>query len=253
MLLALAKAAGLLLMPPGSLILGGVVALLLRRAWPRLAGGLAVAVLLLAVALSTRPVAEALLQPLEDTYPPLTSVPERAQAIVVLSGGQIPHSPEYSGAALGDATLQRVRYAAHLAKRTGLPLFTTGGTPLDRGVPTGPLMARTLTGDFAVPAERIRAESQARNTREHVPGLKPLLDGREHILLVTTAWHMPRAMATFRAGGLSPIAAPTDYHHGYATPYHWLDLLPQADYLSMSSAACHEYLGMAWYALRGWL
>jgi len=251
--LVLAKAAGLFLMPPGILILGGVIALLLAGRFPRSGRLLALGVLLAAYLLSIRPVSEGLLQPLEDAYPPLADVPAEAEAIVVLGGGQVPGSPEYAAAAAGDATLQRTRYAARLARDNDLPVFTTGGLPLGRGVPTGTLMARALSEDFGLQRDRLRTETTARNTREHVPYLKTLLDGRRRVVLVTTAWHMPRAMATFRAGGLDPVPAPTDYHSGYGGPYHWLDLLPQAGYLDMSSNACHEYLGMAYYGLRGWL
>jgi uncharacterized SAM-binding protein YcdF (DUF218 family) len=251
--LALAKAAGLFLMPPGILILAGVVALILVGRYPRTGRFLAVAVLLAAYLLSIRPVSEALLQPLEEGHPPLAEVPSGAEAIVVLGGGQVPRSPEYAAAAAADATLQRTRYAARLARGNDLPVFTTGGLPLGRGVPTGTLMARALTQDFGLSPGRVRTETTARNTREHVPYLRDLLGERSRVVLVTTAWHMPRAVATFRAGGLDPVPAPTDYHPGYGGPYHWLDLLPQAGYLDMSSNACHEYLGMAYYALRGWL
>ena len=251
-MLALAKAAGLLLMPPGLLILGGLAALLAWRRYPRAARTLAVLVLASAYLLSIRPVADALVGTLEGRYPALDGVPAEAEAIVVLSGGQIPGSPDYPGPWLGDSSLQRLHYAAYLARGNDLPVFTTGGTPLDRGVPMGRTMARVLTEHLGIAPGRVVAETTARNTAEHVPRLKPLLRDRERVVLVTTAWHMPRAMATFAAGGLAPIAAPTDYHGGYGTDFHWLDLVPSAGALATSADTFHEYLGLAYYALRGW-
>lgn len=251
MLLAVAKAAGLLLMPPAILILAGAGALLLAGRWPRAARFLAIGVLVVAYLLSIRPVADTLVASLEERYPALDRVPAGAQAIVVLGGGQIPGSPEYPGAWLGDSSLQRTHYAARLARGNDLPLYTAGGVPLDRGVPAGRIMARVLSDHLGIDSERITEETASRNTAEHVPMLKPLLGDRRRLVLVTTAWHMPRAMATFRAGGLDPVAAPTDYHDGYGTPFHWLDLVPSAGALATSSDTFHEYLGMAYYTVRG--
>ncbi|SCX77304.1 YdcF family protein [Thiohalorhabdus denitrificans] len=253
MQLQIAKAAGYLAMPPGLLILGGIAALLLARRAPRLGGWLGAAVLALAYFLSIRPGAELLLTPLETRYEALERIPPTAEAIVVLGGGQIPDSPEYGGAVAGDATLQRTRYAAQLARGNGLPVFTTGGLPLGRGAPTGRLMADILVHDYGFPPGRIQAETGSRNTREHVTNLKALLDGRERVVLVTTAWHMPRSMATFAAGDLDPVAAPTDFHEGFGEPYHWLDFLPTAGFLEMSGNAAHEYLGLLYYRVRGWV
>ncbi|MEF8792480.1 YdcF family protein [Thiohalorhabdus sp.] len=250
MLLAVAKAAGLLLMPPGILILAGAAALVLALRSPRAARILAIGVLVVAYLLSIRPVADTLVASLEQRYPPLDGIPSEAQAIVVLSGSQIPGSPEYPGAWLGDSSLQRVHYAAYLARGNDLPIYTTGGTPLDRGIPMGRTMARVLSDHLGMNAGRIVEETASRNTAEHVPLLKPLLDEREQVVLVTTAWHMPRAMATFRAGGLDPTAAPTDYHEGYGASFHWLDLVPSAGALATSSDTFHEYLGMAYYTVR---
>ncbi|HKJ89397.1 MAG TPA: YdcF family protein, partial [Gammaproteobacteria bacterium] len=198
------------------------------------------------------PGAELLALPLEDHYPPLQDIPDGAGAIVVLGGGQIPDSPEYGRAAPGDATLERTRYAALLARRSDLPVFTTGGLPLGRGAPTGRIMARILTRDYGIDPGRVHAETASRNTHENATRVKPLLRGRTHVVLVTTAWHMPRAMATFAADGMDPIPAPTDYHNGYGEPYSWLDFLPSIGYLEISGMAAHEYLGLFYYWVRGW-
>lgn len=252
-----AKAVGLLLMPPAALILAGALALILARRRPRTAWWLGLATVAIAYVLSIRPVSEALLRPLETAYPPLTvehgGIPADAEAIVVLSGGQLAASPALGGdSALGDSSLRRISYAARLARRApDLPVYTTGDLPLPGGRPTGALMAERLSGGFGIAAERITAETGAPNTAAHAPQLKPLLGERRRVVLVTTAWHMPRAMGVFRAHGYDPIAAPTDYRTDPGRPFHPLDLLPSADSLGDSADAFHEYLGMAWYTLRG--
>ncbi len=238
-------------MPPAILILAALAVFLIGLRYPRPARILGILVLAVTYAVSIRPGAEALLAPLEGRYPPLKDVPAKAEAIIVLGGGRIPDSPEYPGSALGDSSLQRVRYAARLARGNRLPVFTTGGAPLGGGIPAGQLMARALVEDFGIAPDRIHAETASRNTAEHVPNLRPLLGERSRVILVTTAWHMPRSAATFAAGGLTPIPAPTDFHESRGRPYNLLDFLPRADFLQASSNACHEYLGLAWYALRG--
>jgi uncharacterized SAM-binding protein YcdF (DUF218 family) len=251
--LLLAKAAGYLLMPPGIFLAGAVLAWLVGLRWRRAGIILGLLVLATAYAASTRPVADALLRPLEARYPALETVPAGAEAIVVLGGGQRPYAPEYGRPALGAETLVRARFAARLARGSRLPVFPTGGLPLERGTPTGRLMTRALVADFGIAPGRVHPETASRNTAEHVQLLKPLLRGRERVVLVTSAWHMPRAMAVFEAGGLDPVAAPTGHEVLHGAGYHWLDLLPQAEHLAATSRAVHEYLGIAWYAMRGWV
>lgn len=251
--LVLAKAIGLLLMPPGIFILLALVAVALGWRFPRFARVLLALVLVAAYVLSIRPVAGPLITTLEDRHPPLSGIPPEAEAIVVLGGGALPESPARPGAWLSDASLQRVHYAANLARGNDLPVFTTGGTPLGRGVPTGRIMARILIRDYGLARERIVEETASRNTAEHSHLLKPLLRDRTRLVLVTTAWHMPRAVAVFEEAGLDPIPAPTDYHPGRNAPFHGLDLIPSAENLVLSRNAFHEYLGLAYYRLRGWV
>ncbi len=253
MALVLAKAAGLLLMPPGIFILGALITIALAIRFPRAARVLGLLVLIAAYALSIRPVAKPLITTLEDRHGALQGIPDRAQAIVVLGAGQVFDSPAHEGAWLADAALQRVHHAARLARDSELPVYATGGTPLGHGVPSARIMARAMTRDYGVDPQRITEETASRNTAEHPRFLKPLLEHRDRIVLVTTAWHMPRTVATFRAAGLEPIPAPTDYHPERGKPFHWLDLIPSANALTMSRNACHEYLGLAYYRLRGWI
>lgn len=253
MVLVLAKAAGLLLMPPGIFILGALIAIVVALRFPRAARVLGLLVLIAAYALSIRPVAEPLIATLEDRHPPLQGVPDGAKAIVVLGAGQVFDSPAHAGPWLSDAALQRVHHAARLARDSDLPIYTTGGTPLGHGIPSARIMARALIRDYGVTPRRITEETASRNTAEHPQFLKPLLGHRDRIVLVTTAWHMPRSVATFRAAGLEPIPAPTDYHPERGKPFHWLDWIPSASALTVSRNAFHEYLGLAYYRLRGWV
>ena len=93
------------------------------------------------------------------------------------------------------------------------------------------------------------AEVRSGSTAEHPENVRPLLaDGP--FVLVTSATHMPRAMASFRRAGLEPIAYPVGpLVHGR---YGWNSWLPSLESLGTLQAAWREVLGMAYYTLRGW-
>jgi uncharacterized SAM-binding protein YcdF (DUF218 family) len=143
--------------------------------------------------------------------------------------------------------LERLRRAARLQRETGLPLLVSGGKLPDFTLSHAAAMAQALEVDLRVPV-RWR-EELSRTTAENAVYSARLLkaDGIGRVLLVTTAWHMPRALQAFRAAGLDPIAAPT----GFAGPanWYWENMLPSAARLQASTWACHEILGRLWYQL----
>jgi uncharacterized SAM-binding protein YcdF (DUF218 family) len=91
--------------------------------------------------------------------------------------------------------------------------------------------------------------------------LCPLFSERRigRVLLVTSAMHMPRSVATFRrlCPAVAVIPAPTDFRAPDMPEDEWYreaaDQLPSAGNLAEFADATHEYLGMAYYRLRGWM
>ena len=169
---------------------------------------------------------------------------QQAQAIVVLGGGLYREAPEYGGDTVGDATLLRLRYATKLQRESGLPLLVTGGNPIGAKLSEAEAMRRVLTGEFGVPVRWV--ESASNNTRENARFSAALLkpEGISCIVLVTHAWHMPRASMSFTEAGLAVIPAPTLFH---PAPLSLLDFLP-AGY-GESRHAIHEWIGLVWYHL----
>jgi uncharacterized SAM-binding protein YcdF (DUF218 family) len=90
----------------------------------------------------------------------------------------------------------------------------------------------------------------ARDTQEEVNFMKKLLKKDEEFILVTSASHMPRAIALYEAVGLHPIPAPTDYHKSIS---RGLDSPPDISSMNVSQIAIHEYLGIAWNTLKQFL
>ena len=70
----------------------------------------------------------------------------------------------------------------------------------------------------------------------------------EPFILVTSAYHMPRAMLSFAKTEMQALAAPTDYRAKRST-FSWADFLPDASDLEISRIALHEYIGLLYYRL----
>ncbi|NEV63162.1 YdcF family protein [Thiorhodococcus minor] len=242
-----------LLIPPGIIILMLALALWLRHG---VAARLVTFVAFATLTLMCLPViATSLMRPLEP-YPPidLEAVPEAAQAIVVLGAGRRINAPEYGGDTVDDGSLRRIRYGALLHRSTGLPLYVTGGRLEDEGAPVGRLMADALIADYGVRVAGVETES--RTTWENATLTAPLLarDGIGGILLVTDAWHLPRAVELFEQVGLEVTPAPTAfvYRPDWRGDMGYSDWLPSIKAFSTSAYAIHEHLGRLWYQLRAW-
>lgn len=242
----LTNALAALLLPPGSLILLMAGGLVLQRTCPRLGTSLTIGGLATLYVLSMPLTADGLLSALESESPIANN--RSAAAIVVLGGGKTHNAPEYGADSLRSTTLVRLRYAAHLHRRTGLPILVSGGSPEGSPQSEAELMRHTLQNEFSVPVRWV--ENGSANTLENAR-LSHLLLAAENIrtvYLVTHAWHMPRAWLVFESTGFKVIPAAT----GYTTRYRLtiLDVLPSARSLRNSALFFHELIGIVWYRLR---
>lgn len=238
-----------LLLPPGNgLALLCVAGLFRRRRW---AFGLAVAATVLMVAQCVPAVARLLIAPLENQSAAIAPDAPRpdAGAIVILGSGAAADAMEYGSDTANERTLIRTRYGATLARRYDLPVLVTGGKLPDTEASEADIMAGILRNEFGVEVRWQEAGSldTAGNAALSAPILKAA--GVRRIVLVTHAFHMPRAKLLFERAGLEVIPAPTAFF-SHAT-FDWLltDFLPQTKALQISYYALHERLGMAWIAL----
>lgn len=236
------------LLPPLNLILPMAAGLLLLARRPRLGKLLIAAGLVGLYALSTPLVAGALIRLLQVAPLPTEARLSGVGAIVVLGAGRYEDAPEYGGDTANALALERLRYAARLQRRTGLPLLVSGGAP-DGGIPEGRFMQEILEKEFGVPVRWV--EDASANTRENAINSARIL-AKAHvrtILLVTHAWHMPRAQAAFERAGLQVIPAGT--HFAGSRPPGLMSFVPDAGALRSSAYAMHEAIGLIWYRLRG--
>lgn len=230
-----------LVLPPAGPILLGLWGLWLARRHPRLGRGIAAAALLGLLALSLPPVAEALMRGLEDRPPIAAEQLARAQAIVILGGGMYKAAPEYGTDTVERWTLERLRYGAYLQKRSGLPILVTGGAPYG-GRPEGEAMKEAVERDFGGKVQWV--ETKARDTAENAAYSATMLKagGLSRIALVSSAWHLPRAIDLFERQGFEVLAAPTGYTTHSASLFEYLR--PSASAFGTSCDALHERLGL---------
>lgn len=172
-----------------------------------------------------------------------------ATAILVLGGGASQEVPEYGGASLKSITLERLRYGIWLGRRTGLPVAYTGGVGWGGktwDLAEGPLASQTAEQEFGLPL--MFAEGRSRDTRENAAFSLPMLRERgiRHVVLVTHAPHMPRAIRAFsEAAGaemdLTPAPVGTRADDAALTAGDWL---PSNSGIVQTRYVIYEWLGL---------
>jgi uncharacterized SAM-binding protein YcdF (DUF218 family) len=199
----------------------------------------------LLMAFSNITVSNALLRPLERSFAPFqaSQATENIEYIAVLGG-------------LGDDD-PRVPVTSHVFPDLMVRLIE--GARIHRLIPGSKLIlsgGHFSSGGMAEVAEALGVSEsdilqlgEPPDTEEESRQVAPIV-GPHPFILVTSASHMPRAMALFRDMKLQPIAAPTDF----LAPSRHLefdDFVPDAYKLFRSQIAIYEYLGLTWEKLRG--
>lgn len=191
---------------------------------------------------------------LEQRYPyqPAPSMPT-AQAIVVLGGNSANGRRNWFEPYDRDTAIVRTDTAAQLYAAGRAPLVIVSGAALDGGQSEATMMASALERD-GVPAQAIMKENQSDTTRENAVYTARLLrdQGIERFLLVTSALHMPRSMASFQKQGLNPIAAASPPQIVVPDDPDFAFWLPNMRALNASRSIIKEYLGLLVYWARGW-
>lgn len=241
--------------PLGLAVLLVVVGLALLGRWRR-TGRAIIAAAIGALWVASTPVfAQWIFWQLERQYPAtsLDMLPDAAVAIVV--GGAIgqPIPPRVEADLL--ESVDRVVDAARLY-RTGKVraiLVTGGNLPWQTSaVPEGELIALFLV-ELGVPRGVISVETESRNTFENAENAASILRARGwgDALLLTSAFHMPRALAVFRGEGVNATPAVSDVRTHFPFVESPLDFLPDASALNKTSDALKELIGLLVYRLQG--
>lgn len=205
--------------------------------------------------LSFPPVANLLVYSLEHQYPPAAKETLKSlDVMVVLGGGVHPASGLRISAQPAGATYARLIQGVKLFEQSAArTLVLSGAADEPKGVVTNAEAMKALALKLGVAEQRIIIEDHSYNTAEHALEFNKIFkdEPKFRVGVVTSALHMPRSMQIFRKrlSGRALFPLPVDYQYNLPD-YRLRNLIPSADALSMSTAALHEWIGMAWYKVR---
>ncbi|MBI5375846.1 MAG: YdcF family protein [Candidatus Schekmanbacteria bacterium] len=205
---------------------------------------------------SSQAVGFGLVKILERQYMPVDPAKVKADAIVILSGATRPKMYPRRYVEFNEAS-ERILESVRLYKAGSAPVVVASGGGIDfmlKGQREGDDMREAMI-ELGIPADAIINENESRNTHENAVCVKKLMDEkklRKKILLVTSAFHMPRSVSIFRKEGFDVIPAPADYLVE-DSEYSWYYFMPRPENLIYSTIAIKEFIGMAVYRAMGWM
>ena len=227
-------------------VLAGV-AISLRRYGLRSAAPVWGPVLLVMFALTTPLGANILVKPLEDDAAAATQrcqLPPAKTLLILLAGGfegSNPASDEVE-------SLQIASFRRSIAAVNRMTSLTEARLVISGGEAE---VMRALVSRLGLDADRVVIENRSRTTAESAAAIQGIADDYRpaKIELMTTALHMPRALASMQRAGIAACAVAVDF--SYKQTAFPGALLPQVSALQKSTEALHEYLGLLYYLISG--
>lgn len=257
MFFVLSKVIFFLITPSNLLIFLGVAGVLLLVATRLRRTGAAFAItgtvgLLLA---GMFPVSEIALLPLEQRFPPYPADGPAPTGIIMLGGGIEAGLSEAREQVVVNDAGERPIYFADLARRypQARLVFSGGSGSIGGGISEADIVSREAD-TIGIPRSRVILENRSRNTHENATFSAALVHPKpgERWLLLTSAWHMPRAVGCFRQAGFTVEAVPVDYR-----TKGWSDVLRfhgfSSDGLLQFDLAVKEWIGLVAYRLAGYI
>jgi uncharacterized SAM-binding protein YcdF (DUF218 family) len=234
-----------------ALVLSGLLLLWFtrrQRAGKWLATAGAVALLLLGYG----SVSGRLLATLERQHGPVvdaSAAAGRVRWVVVLGGGSSSDAGLPAVMRLSEGSLARLVEGIRLQRQLpGSRLLLSGGGVFG-SAPDAETM-RALSVELGVDPAALDLDNVSLDTETQAEVVRGRL-GAEEFYLVTSASHMPRALALFRKAGTNPLPAPTHFLTQKDRGVSPSDLFPSAGGLRRAEAVTYEYLGLAWAKVRG--
>lgn len=231
-------------------ILTMIAAVLWLAGRRRSAAGITLSAIVVFYLGSISAVADAILHPLEARFAPLSEEAGLSGIafIVVLGSGYFPRDNVPVTAAIDGEGLARIVEAVRLARRYGTTIVVSGGARAGAVAPASGYAV--LARELGIGEDSLLVSPEGLDTHAEALAIARLVNGRRFIL-VTSAAHMPRAMALLRRIGLDPLPAPTAQH---VFPLDFPGLrrwFPSTNGMRKIEIALHEYLGLLAIRL-GW-
>ncbi len=238
-----------LVLPPASTVAGVLIgAVLIVGGLRRTGRTIFLVAVLQGILFSLPPVADLLIAPLEREAREAAQLAEPCcySAIVLLGGAVVPASPAWMPSFHLLEGADRIVYAAQLFHSGVASRIVVSGGRVDAD-PVGSTEAEAMKDMLVllgVPVDAIIAEDRSRNTLDNIAFVHQLvLD--ERVALVTSGYHMPRAMKIAREAGLKAFAFPTDWQVPAEVRPAWENWLPTIGADRDSFLALREYLALA--------
>jgi len=201
-------------------------------------------------------VGNALLSRIETRYPPLPVADHTPSDVAILLGGALgqPLPPRVTPD-IGEPG-DRILHAWRLWREGKVAniIVSGGNLPWQPSVAPESELIASMLRELGVPPEAILLDEASRNTFENALQSRAIwnAEGFRTGYLVTSAAHMPRALAVFRRAGLPVQPSPTDFRVRAPLYDGILDFLPNPEALARTTAAIREMIGLAVYRMRGW-
>ncbi len=193
---------------------------------------------------------------LEQRFPAFTDDGRPVTGIIALGGSiETTTSAERGQLSQNDAGEREIAFA-DLARRypKARLLFSGGSGSLHPGTVTEAETVSRHADTLGLPRDRLILEQRSRNTRENAIYSAQILQPKpgERWLLVTSAWHMPRAVGCFRKAGFDVTAYPVDYRTGGPQAAFRFQTFA-SDGLYQFDISVKEWVGLIAYKLAGYI
>ena len=252
MFFALSKALAFVLTPSNLLVMVGLAGLMLLLGRWRKTGWSILFISILGFSLAGwSPLGPAILMTLEDRFP-RPEIPASIAGLVMLGGAVDIHITQARGLEAWNDQAERITAIAELANKfPAARIILSGGSGHPDAISESSIARQALVS-MGIPEGRLELETRSRNTCEN--GAESAITAKpqsgEVWLLVTSASHMPRAVACFRAANFQVTPFPVDYHtRGGEDLRRMQESIVEG--LAEVDLAAHEWIGLITYRLSG--
>lgn len=194
--------------------------------------------------ISYSPFSNALIKPLENEYKAYLDVDSSIEYVLVLGSGHNTNKEISPHSQLSSSALMRLTEGIRIFKKLDNGKLIVSGYGGDDETPHA-IISKEVAVSMGIDEKNILTQEEAKDTFEEAQYVKKIV-GDKTFILVTSAYHMPRAMKLFKQNGLNAIAAPTDFLQENPSVY---TRGPNATELRKTQVAMHEYIGILWASI----